>query len=431
MSNAVSRRTFIRKTSLWSGAAVIGPSIVPASVLGRGGGVAPSNRIGLGFIGYGGRAKSIWPGFLGADTESIAVCDVWSNRVEDAKNRFHAAHAFADFRDLLARDDIDAVVITTPEHWHVPIAVAAAKAGKDMYCEKSLGTTVAEGRALCDTIRRYGRVFQFGTQQRSERNFRVACELVRNGRIGKLHTISITVPGSGADPLSPPTPPPKELNFDMWLGPSPAIPYMGQALDDRWAGMPDYACGFLCTWGVHHADIAQWGHGTELTGPVEIEGKGEYLDVPFCKIAKEWRAECTYSDGVKLIHYSAGKAPAPLNSAQEGVLFEGSEGSVYVRRGDILETSPASLKTSAILPQEIRLYESHNHAANFLSCMRSRRSTVCPVEVAQRSTTISQICDIAMRLGRKLKWDPAAERFHGDEMANRLLSRAMRVPWQV
>ena len=431
MCKAISKRTFLRKASLWSGVAALGPNIVPASVLGRDGGVAPSNRIGLGLIGYGGRGKSIWPGFLGTGTEAIAVCDVWSNRAEDAKNRLHAAHACTDFREVLARDDIDAVVITTPEHWHVPIAVAAAKAGKDMYCEKSLGTTVAEGRVLCDAIRRYGRIFQFGTQQRSERNFRLACEWVRNGRIGKLHTITTCVPGGGAHPLLPPTPPPRELDFDMWLGPSPAIPYVGQALDDRWAGMPDYAMGFLCTWGVHHADIAQWGHGTELTGPVEIEGKGEYLDVPFCNIAKEWRAECTYADGVKLIHYSAGKAPPPLQGAQEGVFFEGTEGSVYVRRGDVLETRPASLKTSTILPKEMHLYESHNHAGNFLSCVRSRRQTVSPVEVAQRSTTISQLCDIAMRLGRRLKWDPANERFPGDDTANRLLSRAMRVPWQV
>ncbi len=431
MKHIISRRTFLGRASRWAGAAAVVPSIVPSSVLGLDGGVAPSNRIGLGFIGQGGRGQGTAPGFLGSGAQAIAVCDVWSDRAEAAKQRLGAAHAYTDFRELLARADIDAVVISTPEHWHVPIAIAAAKAGKDIYCEKSLGTTVAEGRILCDTIKRYGRVFQFGTQQRSEQNFRRACELVRNGRIGKLHTIMITVPGGGTRPLLAPSPPPKELDFDMWLGPAPLVPYVGQALDDRWAGMPDYAMGFLCTWGVHHADIAQWGHGTELSGPVEIEGKGDYMNAEFCNIANEWRAECTFADGVKLIHYSAGKAPASLKGDSEGVLFEGSEGSVYVRRGNVLETTPASLKTSEILPQEIHLYESHNHAENFLDCIRTRRQTISPVEVAQRSTTISLLCDIAMRLGRKVNWDPVTETFPGDEAANRHLSRTMCGPWQV
>ncbi len=431
MNDTVSRRTFLRRASRVTVAAAVAPNIVPASVLGRGGSVAPGNRIALGFIGQGGRGRAIAPGFLGDGSQAVAVCDVWSNRAEEAKKKLGAAHAYTDFRELLARDDIDAVVIATPEHWHVPIAIAAAKAGKDMYCEKSLGTTGAEGRVLCETIQRYCRIFQFGTQQRSEPNFRRACELVRNGRIGKLHTIMMVVPGGGTRPLLPAAPPPKELDFDMWLGPSPVVPYMGQALDDRWAGMPDYAMGFLCTWGVHHADIAQWGHGTELTGPVEIEGKGDYLDVDFCHIANQWRAECTFADGVKLIHHSAGNAPAPLQGAPEGVFFEGTEGSVYVRRGNVLETNPASLKSSVIQPHETRLYESHNHADDFLSCIRTRRQPVSPVEVAQRSTTISLLCDIAMRLKRKIKWDPLHETFPGDEAANRLLSRSMREPWPI
>jgi len=431
MSKVISRRTFLRRASLLAGAAAVGPSIVPSSVLGLDGGLAPSNKIGLGFIGQGGRGQGIAPGFLGAGEKAIAVCDVWSDRAEAAKQRLGAVHAYTDFRELLARADIDAVVIATPEHWHVPIAIAAAKAGKDIYCEKSLGTTVAEGRILCDTIKRYGRVFQFGTQQRSEQNFRRACELVRNGRIGRLKTITICVPAYWDTRLLPPGPPPKELNFDMWLGPAPQMPYMGQALDARWCSMPDYAVGFLATWGVHHADIAQWGNGTELSGPVEIEGKGVFLDREFCNIAKEWRAECTFANGVKLIHYSDGKAPVPLSGSSEGVLFEGTEGSVYVRRGNVLETTPVSLKNSVILPKEIHLYESRNHANNFLDCIRTRRETVSPVEVAQRSTTISLLCDIAMRLGRKVKWDPVTEKFSGDDTANRLLSRAMRVPWQV
>ena len=428
MSKTISRRKFIRRATCFAGAAALGPSIVPPSVLGRDGAVAPGSRIGLGFIGLGGRGNGIAPGFLGADTQAIAVCDVWSNRAEAAMKRFKAARAYTDFRELLARDDIDAVVIATPEHWHVPIAVAAARGGKDLYCEKSLGTTVAEGRICSDTIRRYGRIFQFGTMQRSSQNFRHACELVRNGRIGKLHTITTCVPAGGADPLLPPGPPPKELDFDMWLGPAPGIPYVGQALDDRWAGMPDYAPGFLSTWGVHHVDIAHWGNDTDLTGPVEVEGKGEYLNREFCNIANEWRAECTYANGVKLIHCSSGKAPLPLRD--EGVLFEGTEGKVHVSRSSY-ETTPASLKTSVIRPDEIHLCRSFNHAGNFLECVRTRRHPICTVEAAHRATTVSLICDIAMRLERKLKWDPVAERFPDSEAANRMLSRAMRAPWQV
>jgi predicted dehydrogenase len=421
-SQPINRRQFLGRTA--SCLAACGVSMVPASVLGRNGAVAPSNRIGLGFIGQGGRGRHIAPGFLRADVQAIATCDVWSDRAQNAKHRLKAEHAYTDFRELLACEDIDAVVIATPEHWHVPIGVAAAAAGKDMYCEKSLGTTIAEGRSLCRAIERYGRVFQFGTQQRSERNFRFACELVRNGRIGQLQTITVSVPGGGIDKLFPPASPPKELDFDMWLGPAPEIPYVGQALDDRWAGMPDYAPGFLSTWGVHHSDIAQWGHGTGLRGPVEIQGQGEYSTREYCHIAEKWRAECLFADGVRLVHVDNSKAP-------QGVKFQGTEGSVYVRRGNVLQTTPDTLKTSAILPHETRLYESRDHAGNFLDCVKSRRRTVSPVEIAHRSTSISLLCDIAMRLGRKVKWDPDGETFPGDEEANRMLSRTMRAPWQV
>lgn len=419
----LSRRGFIKKTTLFA-ATSMAPTIIPSSALGRGTKSAPGDRIGLGFIGMGGRGWQISRGFLRHDIQPIATCDVWSTRAESAKKMLKAEHAYRDFRDLLARDDIDAVVIATPEHWHVPIGIAAAKAGKDMYCEKSLGTTIAEGRVLCDTIKRYGRIFQFGTQQRSERNFRFACELVRNMRIGQLQTITVSVPGGGIGKLFAPAPPPKELDFDMWLGPAPEIPYVGQALDHRWAGMPDYAPGFLSTWGVHHTDIAQWGHGTEMSGPVWIQGKGEYSTREYCHIAEKWRAECVFADGVRLIHVDDSKSP-------RGIRFQGTEGSVFVGRGNVLQTTPAKLKTSAILPHEIHLYESRNHAGNFLDCVKSRRETVCPVEIAHRSTTISLLCDIAMRLERKLKWNPDTETFTDDDEANKMLSRAMRAPWQI
>lgn len=416
----VNRRAFI-KTGFSAAVATAFPDIIPSSALGRDGNVAASERIGMGFIGLGGRGRSTMPSFLGKGSECIAVCDVWKDRREAVRQQIGGqCAAYGDLRELLARPDIDAVSVATPEHWHVLACCMAARAGKDVYCEKSVGPTVAEGRVLSDTMRRYARVFQFGTQQRSDGNFRFACELVRNGRIGALHTITISVPGGGRGTLHP-QPVPKDLDYDMWLGPAPWIPYVGQAAGDCWVDLPDYAPGFISTWGVHHVDIAQWGNNTELTGPVTIEGRGEYSRGEYYNLALRWQAECTYANGVKLIHTDESKNP-------NGVRFEGTDGWVFVTRGGI-DANPKSLLQSRIRPEEINLYRSDNHAVNFLECVRTRRETISPAEVAHRSTTISLLCDLAMRLGRKLKWDPVNECFPEDPAANRWLTRALREPW--
>ena len=365
----------------------------------------------------------VLPCFLRPNTQAIATCDVWKSRALSEKDLAKAEHAYTDFRELLARDDIDAVVIATPEHWHVPICIAAAQAGKDMFCEKPLGTTVAEGRVLCGAIKRYDRIFQFGTGQRFDYNFRHTCELIFNGRIGELKRITVTVPTHkghrkyGGSP-APPGPAPEGFDYDMWLGPAPWIPYVGQD-DGCWGRMPDYAQGFLTNWGVHHVDIAQWANGSELSGPVFFEGQATFSKEALCNTADEWHGICTYANGLELHHFNG----------PESVLFEGTEGTIKVGRR-ALSTTPASLKTAVIGPTEIKLRIS-DPVANLTDCMKSRSETVCPVEVAQRSSTISLLCDIAMRLERKLKWDPDTETFPGDDEANRMLSRAMRAPWRI
>jgi predicted dehydrogenase len=418
---AVSRRQFLR----CAGASALAvPYVISSPALGADGKTPASERIGLGFIGLGSRGTQIMGGFLGPGSQCVAVCDVWENRREAARKQVGGAcAAYNDFRDVLARRDVDAVVIATPEFWHSIIVIAAAKAGKDIYCEKALSITVAEGQAMCEAVRRYGSVFQHGTQQRSDGNFRFACELVRNGRIGRLHTITAAVPASSASPLRQPLAVPKELDYDLWLGPSPWIPHCGQTGIGHpgWCFRSDYSPGFILTWGVHHLDIAQWGNDAELGGPVEFEGRGTFPRDGYDDAVQTWHAECTYANGVRLIFTSDNENP-------NGVRFEGDSGWVFVTRGAI-QAGPASLLKSALRPEEIRLYRSTDHAANFLECVRTRRPTVAPIEVAHRSTTIGLLTNIAILRGRRLRWDVQRELFLNDDEANRMLARAMRAPW--
>jgi predicted dehydrogenase len=330
----------------------------------------------------------------------------------------------------VAQADIDAVSIVTPDHWHVLPAMAAARAGKDIFLEKPLTLTIQEGRLLSDTVRRYNRVFQVGSQQRSDTRFRQACELVRNGRIGKIHTVKV---GFGTDPATGPEPAmpvPDVLNYDMWLGPAPWAAYTEkrvhpQAGYDRpgWLRIADYGAGMITGWGAHHNDIAQWGLGTEYTGPVEIEGQTEYPKDGLWDVHGPFRIEYTYANGVKVLC-------ADSQKNKDGITFEGAEGWVFVTRGRI-DTQPKSLLTSAIGPNEIQLYKSNNHKANFLDCVKSRAQTIAPVEVAHRSCTVCLLGEIAMRLCRKLKWDPDKEEFIDDDQANRMLARTMRSPWRL
>jgi len=429
----MSRGTITRRGFMKGAAAAIGaPYVVSSLALGGQGGLPASERIGMGFIGLGGRGRGILPHFLRPGlSECIAVCDVWKSRREAVRQQLQGrCAAYGDFRELVARTDIDAVVIATPDHWHVLHAIAAVKSGKDVFCEKPLSLTVQEGRALSDAVKRYSRVFLHGTHQRSFGGFRFACELVRNGRIGQLHTIRVCERGSSPDNPRRPMSAPPDLDYDMWLGQAPLIPYVGQSVGGgTWMYRSDYTAGFISGCGVHPLDIAQWGNGTDRTGPVEIEGRGVFPNEGFNDTAIDWHVECTYANGVKLIFTSTHR---DVNSPEVGARFEGTQGWVQAQgNAASVLAEPASLLRSVIGPDEVHLYRSEQHAMNFLECIRSRTETIAPAEVAHRSTTICLLSDIAIRLGRKLRWDPQREQFIQDDEANRMLSRAMRPPWSL
>ena len=426
------------------------PYVVPSTALAGNGAVPPSEKVAMGFIGVGSMGGGHLRTFLGYDdVQVVAVSDLRQifrqKAVERVRQQYggKGCDAHHDFRELLARDDIDAVTVVTPDHWHGLIAVEAARRGKDMYCEKPLTMSVTDSKAVRSAVKRYGVVFQFGTQQRSDEKFRFACELARNEKIGKLHTImvgshpSITCPNQPSEP----TPDKNEFDYDTWLGPAPWAPYSYQRCDSRamgtegmWTHIHDYSLGGLGgAWGIHHVDIAQWGNGTDDTGPVEIEGTGVIPADGLADTAVEWQVEHTYANGVKMIHANTKTA---LKRAKQfslhyglGILFLGSEGWVLVCR-EFLDAEPKSLLTATIGPNEIRLPQSDNHRRNFLDCVKTRQKTICPVETAVRSDTICHLDDIAIRLGRKLKWDPAKEQFIDDDQANRMLTRPMRSPWR-
>jgi myo-inositol 2-dehydrogenase/D-chiro-inositol 1-dehydrogenase len=437
---SITRRQFLKGTAAAT-AGLLAPTIVPASVFGAD---APSNRITIGFVGVGRMGMGDLRELLGfKQVQIVAVCDVDSNRTANAQKTVEAHYGesttngtykgcatFGDYRDLVAREDIDAVCVVTPDHWHALPSIAAAKAGKDIFLQKPLTLTIQEGRVLSDTVRRYNRIFQVGSQQRSDARFRQACELVRNGRIGKLHTVKVAF---GTDPGTTPQPPmpiPDNLDYDFWLGPTPWAAYTENRVHpqkgyDRpgWLRIADYGAGMITGWGAHHNDIAQWGMGTEYTGPVEIEGQAEFPKDGLWDVHGDFSIEYTYANGVKVICTDNKKN-------KQGVVFEGTEGWVYVRRG-FIDAQPKSLLTSTIGPDEIHLYKSNNHKANWLECIKSRAETIAPAEIGHRSCTVCLLGEIAMRLGRKLKWDPDTEQFIGDEQANKMLWRPMRSPWQV
>lgn len=379
----------------------------------------------MGCIGTGGQGTSNMKGFRAkSGCQVVALCDVDAGHLEEARltAELDAGSCYGDFRRLLARDDIDAVSIATPDHWHVPISIAAVKAGKDVYCEKPLTLTIAGGRALSDEVKRYGRIFQTGSQQRSGQEFRFACELVQNGRIGKLHTIRVGIPGNNrtCPPSWEPEPVPDGFDYDMWLGPAPWEPYTEQRCHYQFRFMLDYSGGQMTNWGAHYLDIAQWGNVADDTGPVEISGRGEFPESGLFTTATKVDIEYTYANGVKLL----------LTTGSGSTRFEGSEGWIHVTRGKI-EAEPESILTTKIGPEEIHLYNSNDHKQDFLDCIKSRKDPIATAEIGHRSSTVCHLGNIAMLLGRKLKWDPQQERFTNDSAANRMVARAYRAPWRL
>lgn len=443
-----SRREFLRNSM----AAMTAPVFVPAVALGRDGRPAASERITVGAIGLG----FAWNTALHVpDAQMVAVCDVQATRRDAAKrtvdNHYHNADCgtYNDFRELLDRDDIDAIYTATPDHWHALVTVAAAKLGKHVYCQKPMTHTVAEGQAVVEAVNRYGIVFQHGTQHRSGWAFDGARQLVASGRIGRLHTIRIGMPSGRRIAPQPTHPVPKGFDYDMWLGPAPWAPFTTKRClgAHTWYFISDYCVGYIAGWGVHHLDSAQQGHGTDETGPSSVEGRAMFPTNGLYNTPVHYRVDYEYADGVKMIctdvlHHAWSKVdPAPQSEIDRihgeakdqrfGVLFEGTEGSVFVWRGGRLETQPASLRETVSTDDDggRRSDSTHNHVRGWIEAIRTRRRTNAPVEVAHRSTTLCNIGAIAMQLGRKLAWNPETERFENDDEANRMLCKPMREPW--
>lgn len=448
----INRRQFLKRATAVAAGTAAFPYFVPASVLGKAGTVAASNRITLGCIGTGNQGVQDMRGFLQNDNvQVLAVCDVNTasygyrsakqylgrgpagkivNEYYAAKNRsgrYKGCDAYNDFRQIINRRDIDAVLIVTPDHWHAIMTIMAAKAGKDIYCEKPLSLTVAGGRAMVQAVRKYNIILQTGTQNRSNQQVRFACELVRNGRIGKLKRIIVNLDRHPVRfPIDSwqPMPVPDGFDYDMWLGPAPWAPYHKYRCLYTFRFGTDYSGGETTNTGAHCFDIAQWANGTDRTGPVEFEDLGSRFppkDALFNTVSKvHFRAR--YANGVELLC-----TPNPRNEAAR---FEGTEGSIDAGWYEC-RPHPESLKKSIIRPDEINLYRSNDHYANFIDCVKTRRDPVAPVEVGHRSATICHLANIVMMLKRKLHWNPENERFIGDEQANRMLSKPMRSPWHL
>jgi len=433
-NKSMTRRRLLRSAGVLA-ASGWATTIIRSSALGADGHVAPSNRITVGMIGMGRQVIfTNLRAFLGApDCQVVALCDVDRWRLNITDNRMSVwgggikpedvkgIAAYTDFREVLARKDIDAVMISTPDHWHVPMAVAAIKSGKDVCCEKPLTRSIAEGRLLSDLVTKHKRVFRTDSEFRSLKNFHQACELVRNGRIGKLHTIRTGVPiDQYEQPARREEPIPEELAYDLWLGPAPKAPYQEDRVHQRhayvragWMRISDYCDGMITNWGAHLNDIAQWGNNTDRTGPIEVEGRGKQPPAgSLWDVLQEFEITYRYANGVTLIY----------QTEKPYVRFEGSEGWIYAEFPNKLEAEPKSILTSTIGPNEIHLLLK-NEKRDFIDCVKSRGQTLEDAEVGHRTTSLCHLGHIAVKVGGKLKWDPAAERFTNSEEANHLLSR--------
>jgi len=455
-NHPLNRRQFIGKSAKAAAlAAVVGfPTIVPARVFGKN---APSNRINIGAIGNGRISRDHdMPGVWKFDTAQIvAVCDLDQKRAAGAKvlvNEFYTKKfgkpydgvtVYHDYRELLANKDIDAVIISTPDHWHARIAIDAAKAKKDIYMQKPASLTIAEGRAMSDAVRKSKQIFQVGSQQRSSTQFRYAAELVRNGRIGDLKKVYVGLPGDPSGDEEPEMPIPANLNYYMWLGSTPEVYYTEKRVHPQtdfsrpgWLRCEQFGAGMITGWGSHHIDCAHWAMNTEHTGPIEIWGHAEFPKSGLWDVHGIFHTEALYANGVHMV---------VSNELPNGIKFEGTKGWIFVTRGNYqatasdpvpngegvkpLEASDPAIIKSVIGPNEVHLYESHDHHGNWLECIKSRKETIAPVEVAHRSCSTCLLHHVVMKLDRKVYWDPAAEKFKNDDEANKMLSRPQRAPY--
>ena len=426
VSRGISRRSFLAG----SAAAIALPTVIPGSVLGKDGATPASDRIGMGHIGVGGRGSGHLGGFIGrSDAQVIAVCDPYKSKCANAKarvdKRYKGCATYQDFRKLLAHKDIDAVIIASPENWHALHSIHSVRSGKDVYCEKAISLTVAEGRAMCKAVRRYGRILQVGTQQRSDSRFRLACQLVRNGYLGKVHTVKVGVPGGRQLKTMPAKDAPPDIDYKMWLGPAPWSPYTDQKCSFNWYFMQDYCAGWIQSWGVHHCDIALWGLPQLGKGLIKASGTAKFPTEGPANTSITWNTKITAADGTVMSFCSNGEPGHP-----QGVRFEGDKGWIHVRRGSI-KAEPASLLQTAFNTSDEKLYVSTNHHNNFFDGIRTRKDPAAPIEAGHRATAISLVADIATRLRREVTFDWDKEKFIKDPAADKMLVRSMTAPWRI
>ena len=446
--NKIDRRTFLQRSASTASAFVI-PTIITKSVLGQN---APSNNVNLAMIGVGGRGSGVMKWFAGKDdVRFLAVCDPNKTHrdraisVLDEKYGSNITKGYNDFREMLERDDIDGVVICTQDHWHVPAAIYAARVGKDMYVEKPLSTSMSWSWQLREDIKRYGSVFQYGTQQRSYDDFRFACELVRNGYVGEIHRIEAWCPDISEQieafnvkqyGSTVPVPVPEGLDYDLWLGPAIYAPYtIDRCTRFGTFHCYDYALGFIAGWGAHPLDIAQWGLGLDHTSPVYYEGSGEIPTQGLYDTVSKWDIHCRYANGITM-QFMSERVAKPIvmryrdKWVSHGTTFFGTKGWVSVDRSGLYTSNP-KLKRVKLGPDEIHLYKSNDHVRNFIDCVKSRAKTISPIETAIRSDTISHMSDICIRLNTPIKWDPKNEKIIENKQASVMLNRPMRSPWTI
>ncbi|PIA82102.1 oxidoreductase [Gaetbulibacter sp. 4G1] len=451
------RRNFIKKTVTGGAATLLAPTILPSNVFGQ---TIANRKVNVGQIGCGRIARDHdMPGVMQYDNaRMVAVCDVDSNRAKDAKvlvQKYYAkktgsdktvnVKVYEDYKDLLMNPEIDAVVISTPDHWHSQPAIEAALAGKDVYLQKPTSLTLEEGRILVDIIKKKGTILQVGTQQRAMPQFRIAAELVRNGRIGKIHTVKIGLPGDPAGPVAPEMPIPTNLNYDMWLGSTPEIPYTEIGVHPQkgygrpgWLRQEQFGSGMITGWGQHHYDSAAWGMDTELTGPISVESIAEFPKSGLWNVHGDFMAKAEYANGITM--YTSG-------GYTNGIKYIGDDGWIFVSRGSYtasasdpvskdksskaLNASNPSILKSAIGPNEIHLKKIDEQHGDWLNSIESRKDPISDVEKGHRACSICLITHISMKLGRKLHWNPEKEIFVNDAEANNMLKRSQRFPYGV
>lgn len=445
----------MKSSIIGASAAFAVPTIVPSSVFGKN---APSNKINVGQIGCGRIARAHdMPGTMQHDISRIvAVSDLDSNRMKDGKKLVEDYYnkkkesgkavdvkMYGDYKEMLLDKDIDAVIISTPDHWHSQPALEAALAGKDIYLQKPTSLTITEGRLLSDIVQKQGVILQVGTQQRSSPQFRIAAELVRNGRIGKIHTVKVGLPGDPSGPDAAEMPVPKDLNYEMWLGSTPEVPYTEIGVHPQkgysrpgWLRLEQYGAGMITGWGQHHYDSAAWGMDTEYTGPISVEAVAQFPKSGLWNVHGDFMVKQEYENGITT--YTSG-------GFTNGIRYEGEDGWIFVSRGNYvasasdpvdqansakaLDASDPAILRSVIKENEIHLYKSDEQHGNWLDCIKTRKQPISPIEIGHRACSVCLVSHIAMKIPGVLKWDPKKEKFIDNDEANSMLSRPQRAPY--